>query len=65
MAYLWQHIVEISGTYGSLPAGDLACGFANTAMVLAEQRYIPKVWAAVIRVLSVARSLVAFEGPFI
>jgi methanol--5-hydroxybenzimidazolylcobamide Co-methyltransferase len=30
-------------------------------MVLAEQHYIPKVWAAVIRVLSVARSLVAFE----
>jgi methanol--5-hydroxybenzimidazolylcobamide Co-methyltransferase len=61
MAYIWERIGEIAGTYGSLPAGDSACGFANTAMVLAEQRYIPRVWAAVIRVLSVARSLVAFE----
>jgi methanol---5-hydroxybenzimidazolylcobamide Co-methyltransferase len=61
MAFLWERVVEISGTYGSRPAGDSACGFANTAMVLAEQHYIPKIWAAVIRVLSVARSLVAFE----
>lgn len=61
MRQLWQTIVEIGGTHGALPAGDSACGFANTAMVLAEQRYIPKIWAAVIRVLSVARSLVAFE----
>ena len=30
-------------------------------MVLAEQRFIPRVWAAVIRVMSVPRSLVAFE----
>ncbi|RPJ51463.1 MAG: methanol--corrinoid methyltransferase [Chloroflexi bacterium] len=61
MAYLWQRITEIGGQYGAQPAGDSACGFGNTAMVLAEQHYIPRVWAAVIRVLSVARSLVAFE----
>jgi methanol--5-hydroxybenzimidazolylcobamide Co-methyltransferase len=61
MAYLWGRIAEIGGTYGALPAGDSACGFGNTAMVLAEQHYIPRVWAAVIRVMSVARSLVAFE----
>lgn len=61
MAFLWEKIVGISEQYGVIPAGDSACGFANTAMVLAEQKYIPKVWAAVIRVLSVARSLVAFE----
>jgi methanol--5-hydroxybenzimidazolylcobamide Co-methyltransferase len=30
-------------------------------MVLAEQKSIPRVWAATIRVMSVARSLVAFE----
>ena len=30
-------------------------------MVLAEMRHIPRVWAAVIRVMTVARSLVAFE----
>lgn len=61
MAFLWERIVSISQQYGVIPAGDSACGFANTAMVLAEQKFIPKVWAAVIRVLSVARSLVAFE----
>jgi methanol--5-hydroxybenzimidazolylcobamide Co-methyltransferase len=61
MGYLWQRIVEIGDKYGAIPAGDSACGFGNTAMVLAEQHYIPRVWAAVIRVLTVARSLVAFE----
>jgi len=61
MAYLWKNIVEISRQYGVIPAGDSACGFANTAMVLAEQHFIPRVWAAAIRVMSVPRSLVAFE----
>ena len=61
MAYLWKNIVDISSQYGVIPAGDSACGFANTAMVLAEQHYIPRVWAAAIRVMSVPRSLVAFE----
>ena len=61
MAYLWEQIVKISAEYDVVPAGDSACGFGNTAMVLAEQRFIPKVWAAVIRVMTVARSLVAFE----
>ncbi len=61
MAFLWEKIVAISQQYGVIPAGDSACGFANTAMVLAEQKFIPRVWAAIIRVLSVARSLVAFE----
>jgi methanol--5-hydroxybenzimidazolylcobamide Co-methyltransferase len=61
MAYLWQHIVQICSQYGVLPSGDSACGFANTAMVLAEQHFVPRVWAAAIRVMAVARSLVAFE----
>ena len=61
MAYLWKNIVDISRQTGVIPAGDSACGFANTAMVLAEQHYIPRVWAAAIRVMSVPRSLVAFE----
>jgi methanol--5-hydroxybenzimidazolylcobamide Co-methyltransferase len=61
MAFLWERIAAISREYEVVPAGDSACGFANTAMVLAENRYIPRVWAAVIRVMSVARSLVAFE----
>jgi methanol--5-hydroxybenzimidazolylcobamide Co-methyltransferase len=61
MAFLWAQIVKISLQYGVIPAGDSACGFANTAMVLAEQHFIPRVWATAIRVMSVARSLVAFE----
>jgi methanol--5-hydroxybenzimidazolylcobamide Co-methyltransferase len=61
MVNLWKNIVDISHQHGVIPAGDSACGFANTAMVLAEQRYIPKVWAALIRVMSVPRSLIAFE----
>jgi methanol--5-hydroxybenzimidazolylcobamide Co-methyltransferase len=61
MAYLWARIVQICQQYDSIPSGDSACGFANTAMVLAEQKYIPRIWAAVIRLMTVARSLVAFE----
>jgi len=61
MAFLWDRIVAISSEHGAIASGDSACGFANTAMVLAEQKSIPRVWAATIRVMSVARSLVAFE----
>ena len=61
MAFLWDQIVHVAAEHGSIPSGDTACGFANTAMVLAEMRHIPRVWAAVIRVMVVARSLVAFE----
>jgi methanol--5-hydroxybenzimidazolylcobamide Co-methyltransferase len=61
MATLWDRIVAICRETGAVPSGDSACGFANTAMVLAEQGQVPRVWAAAIRVMSVARSLVAFE----
>jgi methanol---5-hydroxybenzimidazolylcobamide Co-methyltransferase len=61
MTYLWGNIVDISNQFGVIPAGDSACGFANTAMVLAEQHFIPRVWAALIRVMAVPRSMVAFE----
>ncbi|NSW53776.1 MAG: methanol--corrinoid methyltransferase [Anaerolineae bacterium] len=61
MAWLWDQIVEISRQYDAIPAGDTACGFGNTAMVLAEGKFVPRVWAAVIRVMTVARSLVAYE----
>jgi methanol--5-hydroxybenzimidazolylcobamide Co-methyltransferase len=61
MAWLWEKIVSIGHRFGVIPAGDTACGFANTAMVLAEQKFIPRIWAAVIRVMSVPRSLVAYE----
>ncbi len=61
MAWLWDMIVDVGNRNGAIPAGDTACGFGNTAMVLAEKRYIPRVWAAAIRVMTVARSLVAHE----
>jgi methanol---5-hydroxybenzimidazolylcobamide Co-methyltransferase len=61
MIFLWERIVEIGAKHDSVPAGDSACGFGNTAMVLAGQQYIPKVGAALLRVMTVPRSLVAFE----
>jgi methanol--5-hydroxybenzimidazolylcobamide Co-methyltransferase len=61
MAFLWDRIVEIAGRTSCIAAADSACGFGNTAMVLAERKYIPRLFAALIRVMSVARSLVAFE----
>jgi methanol--5-hydroxybenzimidazolylcobamide Co-methyltransferase len=61
MAQLWDMIVGVATRRGVLAAGDSACGFGNTAMALADTRHIPKVWAAVVRVLTVPRSLVAYE----
>ena len=61
MSRLWSAIVDIAEKTGSFASGDTACGFANTAMVLAERGYIPKVFSAVIRVMSAVRSLGAVE----
>lgn len=61
MQFLWRHIVEIARSCGVLPGGDTACGFANTAMQLANQGMIPRVLAAVVRLMSVPRSLMAVE----
>jgi methanol--5-hydroxybenzimidazolylcobamide Co-methyltransferase len=62
MAWLWARIREIcEDRPGVVPGGDTACGFANTAMQLAGQRMLPEVLAAVVRAMSAARSLVAFE----
>ncbi|SHF90656.1 methanol:corrinoid methyltransferase [Caldanaerobius fijiensis DSM 17918] len=61
MEYLWGKIVDIANETGTLAAGDSACGFANTAMVLADQGFIPRVFAAIVRVVAVGRSLVAYE----
>ena len=78
MQFLWEKIVAISKKYQVIPAGDTACGFANTAMVLADRGLIPKILATIIRVASVPRSLqayiqgaqgpskdCAYEGPYI
>lgn len=61
MKFLWDTIVMTCRSHNIVPGGDTACGFANTAMVLANQRMIPRVLAAVVRVASVPRSLVAYE----
>ncbi len=61
MRFLWKRIVEVAGRTGRIPGGDTACGFGNTAMVLAEKGFIPKLFAALVRVISVVRTLVAVE----
>jgi methanol--5-hydroxybenzimidazolylcobamide Co-methyltransferase len=61
MNRLWTEIVSIADRTKTVPSGDTACGFANTAMVLAEKNYIPRVFAATVRVVSAVRSLVAVE----
>jgi len=78
MTKIWTEIVKIADKHGVVPGGDTACGFANTAMVLSEKKYIPSVFAAVIRVMASVRSIVAqecgargpdkdcgYEGPYI
>lgn len=62
MKWLWRNITDIANANGAIPGGDSACGFANTSMVLAEQGFIPKVYAAVMRALVVPRALVAIEN---
>ncbi|MCG8605975.1 hypothetical protein MJD09_13410 [bacterium] len=61
MHFLWNGINNIATGENVIAAGDSACAFANTAMILADQRYIPNVLAAVVRAMSAVRSLVAFE----
>jgi len=61
MKMLWGKIVEIAEKNNKIPAGDTACGFGNTAMVLAEKKYIPKIFAAIVRIATIVRTLVAIE----
>lgn len=78
MQFIWKKITALANKHNKIAAGDSACGFANTAMVLAEKKYIPTVFAALVRVISVVRSIVAmeegaigpekdcgYEGPFL
>ena len=62
MGILWDEIVKIAKETGSIAAGDTACGFANTAMVLAERGLIPRSFAAVDRVMAAVRTIVAVEA---
>ena len=61
MAFLWDKLAAVARRNGVVCAGDTACGFGNTAMVLAEQKMIPRVFAAVVRAISAVRTLVAYE----
>ncbi|MFA6309244.1 MAG: methyltransferase MtaB domain-containing protein [Clostridia bacterium] len=61
MNKLWPEIVSIADRTGTIASGDTACAFGNTAMVLAGLNYIPKVFAATVRVMSAVRSMVALE----
>jgi len=62
MHWLWNRIVSLCARNGhTVPGGDSACGFANTAMQLAHQKMLPEVLAAVVRAMSAVRSLAAFE----
>ncbi len=61
MRYLWTELDKIAKRHGVHSAGDTACGFGNTAMVLAEQGMLPHAFAAVVRAVTAVRSLVAYE----
>jgi len=61
MRFLWTELNKIALKHGAHCAGDTACGFGNTAMVLAEQKMIPRVFAAVVRAVSAVRTLVCYE----
>lgn len=62
MKWLWKNITDIANSHGAISGGDSACGFANTSMVLAEQGFIPKVYATVMRAIAAPRALVAIEN---
>lgn len=62
MHKLWGEISAIAAKTGAIPAGDAACGFGNTAMVLADRGFIPKLFASIVRVMSAVRTLAAFEA---
>ncbi|MGO9202275.1 MAG: methyltransferase MtaB domain-containing protein [Limisphaerales bacterium] len=61
MRFLWTQLNLIARKHSVHCAGDTACGFGNTAMVLAEQKMIPRVFAAVVRAISAVRTLVCYQ----
>jgi methanol---5-hydroxybenzimidazolylcobamide Co-methyltransferase len=61
MRFLWTELNRIATKHAVHCAGDTACGFGNTAMVLAEQRMIPRLFAAVVRAISAVRTLACYE----
>jgi methanol---5-hydroxybenzimidazolylcobamide Co-methyltransferase len=61
MEFLWGQMVDICRQHHIIPGGDTACGFGNTAMQLSHQGMLPGVLAAVVRLMTAPRSLVAVE----
>jgi len=64
MEFLWREIVQIANRHGVLAGGDTDCAHSNTAMVLAGglvSNVLSHTFAAVVRAIGAARSLVAFE----
>lgn len=61
MEFLWGKVADICAGTKMAVGGDSSCGFANTAMVLAEKKFIPRTFAAVVRAATVPRALVAYE----
>ncbi len=61
MKMLWKNIVSIAEKNNRIAGGDTACGFANTAMVLAEKKFIPKIFSTIVRIISIVRTIVAHE----
>ena len=61
VAFLWPQIRTLAESHGRVAGGDTACAQANTAMRLAGMGYVPEVFAALVRAVSAARSLTAFE----
>jgi len=61
MEFLWKNLSKIAARHHAICAGDTACGFGNTAMVLAEQKMIPRTFAAVVRAVTAVRTLVGYE----
>lgn len=61
MEFLWGKINHLAKKYGVHAAGDTACGFGNTAMVMAEQKMLPRTFAAVVRAVTAVRTLVCYE----
>lgn len=61
MERLWSGIASVAQSTNTIASGDTACGFANTAMVLADRGYVSKTFSAVVRVISAVRSLAAYS----
>ncbi len=61
MEWLWKELAAAAIAEGAIPGADSACGFANTAMLLAGQKQLPETLAAIVRAMAVPRSLIALE----